>query len=221
MGCRFSEPQTADEPFSKVEGMVLNTTQYEIDDQINQQQELDKQTESEKIKLLLLGTGESGKSTIFKQMRIIHGTEKTDDDLRMYGVIVRSNAVVAVRKLCSLLRKLGLESRLDEESCKRGPQDSSMTLREAYDQIIAYLVDNTKTCEATVPKDDWVGRSPRAGNAANNDASQFFFHVEAFKIFWEVSYIPDNKLSASIPLKYHGSWKEHNSKRSLASKGTN
>lgn len=185
MGCRFSEPQTADEPLSKVEGMVLNTTQYDIDDQINQQQELDKQTESEKIKLLLLGTGESGKSTIFKQMRILHGTAKTDDDLRMYGVIVRSNAVVAVRKLCSLLRKLGLESKLDEESSNGVAQDSSMTLREAYDQIIAYLVDNTKTCEATVPENDWVGRSPRAGNAANHDASQFFFHVDAFKVFWE------------------------------------
>ena len=176
MGCRFSEPQTVDEPFSKVEGMVLNTTQYDIDDQINQQQDLDKQAESEKIKLLLLGTGESGKSTIFKQMRIIHGAPKTDDDLRMYGVIVRSNAVVAVRKLCSLLRKLGLESRLDEESSSREQEDGKMTLREAYDQIIAYLVDNTKTCESSVPENDWVARSPRAGNAANLDATQFFFH---------------------------------------------
>ena len=189
MGCKFSEPEKIDEPFSKVEGMVLNTAQYDIDVQINQQQELDKQTESEKIKLLLLGTGESGKSTIFKQMRIIYGAEKTDDDLKMYGVIVRSNTVVAVRKLCSLLRKLGFESRLDEESAAAIYSDDELTLRDAYDQIIAYLVDNTKTIEGSVPENDWVGHSSRAGIAANNDANQFFFHIEAFKVFWKVSQI--------------------------------
>ena len=75
-----------------------------------------KQEEEGKIKMLLLGAGESGKSTIFKQMRLLYGTERSDDDLRMYGVVARSNIVVATRKLCSHLRNLGLEEELDSES---------------------------------------------------------------------------------------------------------
>ncbi|ACI65128.1 predicted protein [Phaeodactylum tricornutum CCAP 1055/1] len=66
---------------------------------IDKELERAKQQEDLKVKLLLLGAGESGKSTIFKQMRILHGAPRTEDDLRMYGVVVRSNIVTAMRKL--------------------------------------------------------------------------------------------------------------------------
>eukprot|EP00957_Ditylum_brightwellii_P190341 14488759-Ditylum_brightwellii.AAC.1 len=36
--------------------------------------------ESEKVKLLLLGAGESGKSTIFKQMRVLFGAPLTEEE---------------------------------------------------------------------------------------------------------------------------------------------
>ena len=161
-----------------------------------------KQEEEGKIKMLLLGAGESGKSTIFKQMRLLYGTERSDDDLRMYGVVARSNIVVATRKLCSHLRNLGLEEELDRESRENEELEegdhSSMTCRQAYDELMAYLVDNTATASAQDPNaengdldnggtKDWVGQSPRAGLAANNDAKQFLFHHESIRILWQVS----------------------------------
>ena len=49
--------------------------------------------EEEKIKLLLLGAGESGKSTIFKQMRIMYGDEMKEKELKTFISIVRANCL--------------------------------------------------------------------------------------------------------------------------------
>merc|ERR1719157_394861 len=84
--------------------------------------ELDKKRQEEelKIKLLLLGAGESGKSTIFKQMRIIYGSPRTDDNLRMFGVVIRSNCITVTRKLCQVIRMLELEDEIEEEEAADG-----------------------------------------------------------------------------------------------------
>uniref|UniRef100_A0A7S4V5G8 Uncharacterized protein n=1 Tax=Ditylum brightwellii TaxID=49249 RepID=A0A7S4V5G8_9STRA len=156
----------------------------------------DRQKEEGKVKLLLLGAGESGKSTIFKQMRILYGSERNEDELRLYGVVVRSNVIVAIRKLCAHLRNLGLEQELDKESndAQTAWDDAEeedapgMSPRAAYDQLIAYLVDNTATepiRTAVEGEEDWVGSSPRAGLQANKDAECFLEHAEAIKVLWQ------------------------------------
>lgn len=152
-----------------------------------------RQQEELKVKLLLLGAGESGKSTIFKQMRILHGTPRTEDDQRMYGVIVRSNVITAMKKLCTHLRLLGLEGQLAQEQ----PQDnndgtaSGLTPKQAYDVLVAHLVDNTgNPADLKVPNGeirDWVGESARAGLSANNDARLFLALWKPIKTLWEVS----------------------------------
>lgn len=154
-----------------------------------------RQQEEGKVKLLLLGAGESGKSTIFKQMRILHGSPRSDDDLRMYGVVIRSNVIVAIRKLCTHLRNLGLEDALSQEPAPEDG-DGTMTPKQSYDELIAHLVDNTASVseeslqngDTNANPRDWVGQSPRAGLAANNDAKQFLQHVDAIRILWQVSY---------------------------------
>ena len=154
--------------------------------------ELDRarQQEELKVKLLLLGAGESGKSTIFKQMRILHGSPRTEDDLRMYGVVVRSNVITAMRKLCQLLRTLEMENQLAAE--RQTNPECELTPKEAFDNLVAHLVENTAPPLEMSPNGataDWVGHSPRAGLGPNNDAKLFLQLWRQMKVLWEVSLI--------------------------------
>jgi len=56
--------------------------------------------EQQKIaKLLLLGAGESGKSTIFKQMKVIHGHGFSDEERLAYKGIIFSNIIYNMKTL--------------------------------------------------------------------------------------------------------------------------
>eukprot|EP01006_Ploeotia_vitrea_P051385 TRINITY_DN67553_c14_g4_i1.p1 TRINITY_DN67553_c14_g4~~TRINITY_DN67553_c14_g4_i1.p1 ORF type:complete len:406 (+),score=195.80 TRINITY_DN67553_c14_g4_i1:233-1450(+) len=56
--------------------------------------------EREAIKLLFLGAGESGKSTLLKQMVIIHGNGYSDEDRKERVPLIHSNIITAMRVLC-------------------------------------------------------------------------------------------------------------------------
>jgi len=63
-------------------------------------------------KLLLLGAGESGKSTLFKQMITIYGKGFTEKDRKSYIPIIYRNTVASIEELCKQsleLPKLGHE----------------------------------------------------------------------------------------------------------------
>lgn len=62
-----------------------------------------------KVKILLLGAGESGKSTFLKQMRIIHGKDFSEQDLQEFRPIIYSNIVKAMKVLCDARRVLKIE----------------------------------------------------------------------------------------------------------------
>ena len=68
--------------------------------EINDQLEANAKIESDKVKLLLLGAGESGKSTIFKQMKVIYGKQYTDDERRQARPTIYSNVIASIKILC-------------------------------------------------------------------------------------------------------------------------
>lgn len=47
--------------------------------------------------MLLLGSGESGKSTFVKQMRIINGKHFSEDELKLYKLTVYNNLVLGMK----------------------------------------------------------------------------------------------------------------------------
>uniref|UniRef100_A0A8C1IMH5 Guanine nucleotide-binding protein subunit alpha n=2 Tax=Cyprinus carpio TaxID=7962 RepID=A0A8C1IMH5_CYPCA len=70
-----------------------------INAEIERQLRRDKRDARRELKLLLLGTGESGKSTFIKQMRIIHGTGYTDEDKRGFTKLVYQNIFTSMQSM--------------------------------------------------------------------------------------------------------------------------
>jgi len=83
--------------------------QKRINDEIERQLRKDKRDARRELKLLLLGTGESGKSTFIKQMRIIHGQGYTEDDRKGYTKLVYQNIFQAIQALCRAMKSLNIQ----------------------------------------------------------------------------------------------------------------
>ncbi|XP_013094975.2 guanine nucleotide-binding protein subunit alpha-12-like isoform X1 [Biomphalaria glabrata] len=69
------------------------------------------------VRVLLLGAGESGKSTFLKQMRIIHGQEFDDEQIREYRNVIYNNILKGMRVLIDARQKLHIP--WGDESCAK------------------------------------------------------------------------------------------------------
>ncbi|KAF2897705.1 hypothetical protein ILUMI_08472 [Ignelater luminosus] len=76
-------------------------SQKRISDQINRQLQKDKQVYRATHRLLLLGAGESGKSTIVKQMRILHVNGFSEQEKKQKIEDIKKNVrdAILVRKI--------------------------------------------------------------------------------------------------------------------------
>ena len=80
--------------------------QYQRSKKIDSQIAKEKVNFRRKVKILLLGAGESGKTTFLKQMRIIHGKDYNTEDLLGYRPIIYSNVMKGMKVLVDARRKL-------------------------------------------------------------------------------------------------------------------
>ncbi|VEN41215.1 unnamed protein product [Callosobruchus maculatus] len=76
--------------------------------EIDKMLEKDRQSMKRQVKLLLLGSGESGKSTFLKQMRIIHGVRFEQRLVEEYQQVIYQNLVKGMRVLVDARDKLGI-----------------------------------------------------------------------------------------------------------------
>lgn len=73
--------------------------QKRINQEIEKQLKKDKSNARKELKLLLLGCGESGKSTFIKQMRIIHGAGYSDEDKKAFCKLIYQNVFMAMQQM--------------------------------------------------------------------------------------------------------------------------
>ena len=76
----------------------------------------DHEAENQKIKLLLLGAGESGKSTIFKQMKVLYGKPLDDEERRQMTPVVYSNTISSMKILVDQTLNFGYEEDVSDDA---------------------------------------------------------------------------------------------------------
>eukprot|EP01027_Heterolobosea_sp_BB2_P022041 GEZU01032422.1.p1 GENE.GEZU01032422.1~~GEZU01032422.1.p1 ORF type:complete len:362 (+),score=94.00 GEZU01032422.1:268-1353(+) len=79
------------------------------DKEITKRLRADGRKADSEIKLLLLGAGESGKSTIFKQMKIIHHKGYNPDECMRFKDVIYGNTIQSIRALVNAANKMNLQ----------------------------------------------------------------------------------------------------------------
>jgi len=137
--------------------------------------------EEKKIKLLLLGAGESGKSTIFKQMKVIYGVQYTVAERKQQIPTIHSNVLQGIKILLDQVEEFNLQ---DKIQC-RNQFDEVKSVDE--NEIITVTIGNAiKTLWTNeVVQEVWNRRS----EYQIIDSVQYYFNkIDTIKM---PDYLPD------------------------------
>lgn len=156
--------------------------------EIDKMIEKDKQTFKRQVKLLLLGAGESGKSTFLKQMRIIHGVSFERDLVREYQQIIYQNVVRGMQVLVDARDKLEIAWG-DNDNAKIGNKILALQSNQIHD--VKTFVEY-QSLLATLWMDAGIRRAfERRREFQLSDSVEFFLNNLA-RIAKE-DYVPTNK----------------------------
>ncbi|XP_055336229.1 guanine nucleotide-binding protein subunit alpha-11-like [Paramacrobiotus metropolitanus] len=96
-------------PCRKCWGSKLDPEAQRIHDAVKKQLTRDREIYRNKMKILLLGAGEAGKSTILKQIQMIHGRQYSDGERRQFVVLIRRNLLDAIQTLIHAMDQLNIQ----------------------------------------------------------------------------------------------------------------
>jgi len=144
----------------------------------------DKRRIREEVKLLLLGPGESGKSTVFKQMKIIQDNGGfSTEELQSYKYIVYGNCVTQMKVIVNAAMKLGIELSGDENKWRA---DRLAKVPSGGDAWSTELGDDIKHLWADSAIQSVFAMRDKAFQL-NDSANYFFDNIDRFM---SPSYIP-------------------------------
>eukprot|EP00053_Salpingoeca_punica_P005291 m.53519 g.53519 ORF g.53519 m.53519 type:complete len:356 (-) comp13174_c0_seq1:429-1496(-) len=154
-----------------------------IDKQIEEQRREKERT----VKLLLLGAGESGKSTLVKQMKIIHGDGYTSDELRSYKSTVCDNLVHSMRAVLEAMGALHID--LADQSNKKHVK---AVLSYAGLTAGSGLAPELSAAIGALWQDGGVQECFRRSNEYQlNDSAEYYFN--ALDRISQANYIPNQQ----------------------------
>ena len=136
------------------------------------------------VKLLLVGAGESGKSTITKQVKIIHQDGYSDAERQSYKPIVYANTVESMVKILTAMEAFDIS--FGDADC----EEHAVKLRAAYKQLdVVDLASDVGLSLQKLWNDTGVKECyGRSREYPLNDSAAYF--MEAFERLCDVEYVP-------------------------------
>lgn len=132
----------------------------------------DKTKSKDIIKLLFLGAGESGKSTLLKQMTIIHGKGFSDEEKRNYIPLIHSNILGSIRTLVKQSIEFAKKDPIYNISPDNLPARACV-MDMKFDDM---LTDKSAQYILSLWKDPAIQRTyQRRSEFQLNDSTQYFF----------------------------------------------
>lgn len=160
----------------------------------------DQSFDQSKNKLLLLGAGESGKSTLFKQMVTLYGKGYSQEDLKEATNLVYGNIITTIKTLCRESTKPEYIAKYGDVGCRES-RDYVLHLKE--DQKINQEVgEHLKACWA-----DKMIQALFANRSVHNiqlhavDSIVYFFGESRMDDIMKCDYVPskDDHLRIRVP----------------------
>lgn len=163
MGCTTSIQEVDDQdPF---------LADKKIDEAINQTLQLHRKNSKNQMKLLLLGAGESGKSTVLKQLRLLHKGGFTEQERIQYSHIVWVDAIQLMKILINQARNLKIPLDCDQRGGSLQNYKRIVLKANALQQIDTSIAGGTNFLNEFVLKYSEARRTKRRLNStgiANN-----------------------------------------------------
>lgn len=132
---------------------------------------------NEEKKLLLLGSGESGKSTIFKQMKILGAGGYSQEELKDFRPIVASNCITQIQVLISAMDLLGIPYGSEENKSIAEELAELPSITDAWDADLAKKI-------GTIWNDEGIQKAYQRRDTEfqlNDSAGYFLSNVGRFE----------------------------------------
>jgi len=162
---------------------AFNKEEQDINKQIDRNIHSERKKYDREVKILILGSGESGKSTFVKQMKIIHMNGYTDQERRSWLPSIYSNITDGIQTIMEACGDLEIEIRDKEVSSRMNAPEYFKVGKLTHE-----MVDDIRQ----MLKDKGVSEAlDRRSEYQLGDSTQYFFeHMEEY---CRESYVPNDQ----------------------------
>ncbi|XP_065914030.1 guanine nucleotide-binding protein G(s) subunit alpha-like [Dysidea avara] len=167
----------------------VRRTQQKRNKDINAEIRREKDDYRSTHRLLLLGAGESGKSTVVKQMKILHVDGFTDEEKRLKVIEIRANIREIVMTVLNAMSTINPPLRLENPESE---EHSRYILEEANKPDFDYPTEFFEHCAKLWEDPGMVACYARSNEYQLIDCAPYFMEEEKFKAVADPSFVPTN-----------------------------